>query len=145
MGTTNFEANPKLVNPIDFQAISKMAKDYDFDKLLSDLSWFVHNSKVAHPRKADLHKAASQLLEFVKNDISIIKSCIGCFNNICNKENGIIENCGKKHPLVWAKTGDNNYWPAKQLDVKEDSTVVVWYFGDQEVDTGVERTLQTVR
>lgn len=131
----NFQKNSKFINPIDYQALKKNENEYNFDELLADISWFVHNCKIAHPRWPKLLKATNSLIDFVNNLIKIIEVCMGCFGNLVARKNGMTLQCGKEHPLVWAKSGENSFWPAKQLRVNEDSTIFVWYFGDYETDT----------
>lgn len=135
MKNTNFQGNSKLVDAIDYRKLLEKANEYSFGSLISDISWFVHNCHIVHTRKADLHKAADSLMDYVQNEITLIQICMGCFESLCSRKNGMIQKCGKEHPLVWAQSTGHSYWPAKVLKINDDSTRIVWYFGDYDMDT----------
>ena len=42
--------------------------------------------------------------------------------------------CAKKHAVVWAKSIDYPYWPAKLICINEDGLNCVRYFGDHSMD-----------
>lgn len=78
--------------------------------------------------------AATQLLEFTKNEILSIMTCPECYKLASDHPNGSFSmTCKTLHPVVWAKSDGYCYWPAKAMKFEE-NLVHVRYFGEHEMD-----------
>lgn len=127
--------NGKIVNQIDLKQIQARADRYrNFSEFHEDIQWFVHNCMIMYASDAEVQEAAKSLPEFIDEEITSVMECIECYKSAFEDPiNSFPEPCKTKHPVVWAKSGGFNYWPAKQMKI-QDEKVNVRYFGDHSFD-----------
>lgn len=128
--------NGKIVNPIDLIQIQKKAEKYsNFFELRMDILWFIHNCAICHATKREISKAARQLDKYIDEEILSIEQCAQCYENaFLHPQESFVMKCDQKHPIVWAKSENFDYWPAKQMSKDEDGSIHVRYFGEHTVD-----------
>lgn len=137
MGLSFVRTNGKIVYPIDLMQMKQKAGNSDyksFFELRNDLSWFIHNCKILHSTKPGIMGPVNELEKFVDDEIFSIYACPECYSNASTHPDGSIEiPCQKMHPVIWAKSNDYSYWPAKVMACNND-TVVVEYFAEHTID-----------
>lgn len=114
--------------------IKKKANEYSFSEFRSDISWFIHNCNVKHSHDKSILEACFELENFVDEEIRSSKDCSECYEILWILTKGYTLPCSKKHKMIWAKSSDFCYFPAKCLREWDDGSVSVHYFGDNTVD-----------
>lgn len=79
-------------------------------------------------------EACNDLETFIKREITSAKECNKCYELSFKNDKGITIPCSKKHELVWAKSDEFCYFPAKLIHRYDDDSVSVRYFGDYTAD-----------
>lgn len=127
--------NGKVAVPVDLPTILKKAEQYDrLSELESDISWFIHGCKITHLSKKDVLAACEELRKFLCDEISSMKECVTCYENLYRYSNGFEIPCEANHEVVLAKTAEYAFWPAKLMQQFEDDSASVRYFGDHSMD-----------
>lgn len=113
--------------------ILKRKSEYSYSAFRSDIVWFIHNCHVTQ-QKTMVSEACSELEKFVDNEISSAKDCSECYEMNFQDLTTFIHSCSKKHKLIYAKSPDFCFFPAKLMRELDDGTVSVRYFGDTTAD-----------
>lgn len=115
--------------------IRKASEYQNFSDFRSDISFFVHNCSIMNGFNATVMSAANTLKTYVDEDIDSITACSECYSNEYHDSKGAFNTlCSKMHSVVWAKSEDFDYWPAKLMNMC-DGMAKVRYFGDHTADS----------
>lgn len=98
-----------------------------------DIKCFVQNCRSIFPERQEMQDTVDELMENIKEQIETIRACSTCYENLYERytRGWAKKQCSKLHLLLWAKTQQNTYWPAKVLAVNvEENMVRIQNFGD---------------
>lgn len=83
-----------------------------------------------HGNKPKILNAIDSLVKIVDGEILIMTKCIDCYELMSSYgDKGFKMVCNSMHPIIWAKSADFGYWPAKAISF-EKNMVFLKYFGD---------------
>lgn len=90
----------------------------------------IQNIKVAYASNPILTNPAEVLLDFIRGEITSLKQCIECYDMAVKSNAAFVMACKFFHPIVWAKPEGYCHWPAKVVEMCNNDSIFVRYFGD---------------
>lgn len=110
--------------------IETKANACSYSEFRSDIIWFIHDCHIVHKSDDTILGACTELEKAVDNEIFCAKDCTECYEMYFRDPKTFTMACSKNHKLIWAKSTDFCYFPAKLMRELSDGTVPVRYFGD---------------